>query len=95
MSATTDGIRENVAAARFEMPTDAGLAFISYRQAGGVVSLDHAEVPARLRGSGVAPRLVLGVFEMLRATGRSMIPRCGYVQAIARKHPEYSDILAP
>lgn len=95
MSTGQNAIRDNVAAGRFEWPTDAGLAYIAYRQAGNVVSLDHAEVPPALRGSGVASKLVLGVFDMLRASSRRMTPRCGYVQAVARKHPEYDDILAP
>lgn len=87
-------ITDNAAAGRFEMPTPAGLAFISYRQAGDIVSLDHAEVPTALRGSGLASQLVLGVFDMLRSSGRRMIPRCGYVRAVAQRHPEYNDIRA-
>lgn len=94
MSQTDRMIQDNVAAGRFEMPTHAGPAFISYRQTGDVVSLDHAEVPPALRGSGIASKLVLGVFDMLRASNRRMIPRCGYVRTVAQRHPEYTDLLA-
>jgi len=94
MSQPQPDIRDNTATGRFEMLTDAGLAFVSYRQAGDVVSLDHAEVPPALRGSGVASQLVLGVFDMLRASGRRMVPRCGYVRAVASRHPEYDDLRA-
>lgn len=92
MGEVTSAVQDNAAAGRFEMATDAGLAFVTYRQAGEIVSLDHAEVPPALRGSGVASRLVLGVFDLLRASGRRMIPRCGYVRSVASRHPEYDDL---
>jgi len=94
MAQSPDDIHDNAAAGRFEMATEAGLAFVAYRQAGDIVSLDHAEVPVALRGSGVASRLVLGVFDLLRASGRRMVPRCGYVRSVASRHPEYDDLRA-
>lgn len=94
MNKTEAVVRDNAQAGRFEMQTEAGLAFVSYRQAGDVVSLDHAEVPPSLRGSGAASKLVLGVFDLLRTSKRTMIPRCGYVRSMAQRHPEYADLLA-
>jgi predicted GNAT family acetyltransferase len=87
-------IRDNAEDGRYEMTTAAGLAFLSYRLRGDVISLDHAEVPLSLRGMGVAGPFVKAVLDDVRRRGLNMVPRCGYVAAYVRRHPEYSDLVA-
>ncbi|MFO7304091.1 MAG: GNAT family N-acetyltransferase [Gammaproteobacteria bacterium] len=51
-------VRDNPPAQRFELVTDAGTAYVSYRVRDGIVMLDHTEVPAALRGRGIGTVLV-------------------------------------
>lgn len=87
-------VRDNQAAGRYEMATAAGLAFVNYHLRGGVISLNHAEVPASLRGAGVAGPFVKAVLDDVRRRGLHMVPRCGYVAAYVHRHPEYEDLMA-
>ena len=41
---------------RFNMPTDAGDAYVTIRWDGDVMILPHAEVPSALRGTGAGAR---------------------------------------
>ena len=54
---------------------------------------DHTEVPAALRGQGIASRLTRGVLETARAQGLKVVPRCSFVAAFMSRHPEFNDLL--
>ena len=79
---------------RFEMPLDGGLAFVEYRRNGNVLTLNHAEVPPALEGQGIGSRLVEATLATVRAQGLKVVPRCGFVRAYMRRHPECNDLLA-
>ncbi|WJS99422.1 GNAT family N-acetyltransferase [Novosphingobium humi] len=87
----------NTEALRFEMPIEEGaMAFCTYRQdAGGAYHLLHAEVPPAFEGRGIGGALAKGVFELARAQGLKLVPRCSFMVAWAARHPEYGDVLAP
>jgi uncharacterized protein len=95
---TNDRVTDNPERNRYEMPLDAksggGLAFVAYHRNGDVLTLDHAEVPPALEGQGVGSRLVEATLEDIRARGLKVIPRCGFVRAFLRRHPEFNDLLA-
>ena len=86
-------IRDNPARSRFELEADGVTAFMNYRLAGGVMTLDHTETPVAARGRGIASRLVEGVLETARARGLKVVPRCPFVRAYLTKHPEYRDLV--
>jgi GNAT superfamily N-acetyltransferase len=67
-------IRDNPALSRFELDAGGVMAFMNYRLAGGVMSLDHTETPRQARGRGIASQLVEGVLEVARAQGGAALP---------------------
>jgi len=79
---------------RFELAFDGGIAFAAYRSDGDRLIVYHTEVPRAFEGRGIASRLTAGLFETARATGRKIVPRCSFVAAWARRHPDYAGVLA-
>lgn len=86
-------VRDNAARSRFELDAGGVTAFMNYRLAGDVISLDHTETPVAARGRGLASRLVEGVLEIVRARGLKIVPRCPFVRAYLDKHPEHADLV--
>ena len=60
----------------------------------GRISADHTEAPQSMRGTGVALALVEHMVADARANGFKFVPVCPYVRAEARKHGEWSDVVA-
>jgi predicted GNAT family acetyltransferase len=89
-----DQVLDNTARSRYEMKLDGGTAFIDYTVSGNVRTLTHAEVPAALRGGGVAGRLTGAALDLVRSQGIKVIPVCPYVVTFIERHPEYQDLLA-
>jgi hypothetical protein len=88
-----DLVRDNKAQHRFEMNAGDDTAMAYYNLAPGVITLTHTEVPAALRGQGIASRLMSGVLETARARGLKVVPRCSFVAAFMRRHAEFNDLL--
>lgn len=85
-------VRDNPASQRYELDVEGSVAFIDYRRAGDVVTLIHAEVPHSMRGAGVGSTLVRGALELARSHGDRIVPRCSFVAAYLRRHPEFDDL---
>jgi uncharacterized protein len=77
----------------FEMPVNDGVAFISYRTNGDVVSLNHTEVPEELEGQGIGSTLVEQTFQYLEANRLKMVPRCAFVITYLKRHPEWNKLV--
>ena len=90
----TPAVRDNPALSRFELDTGAGVAVALYRASPGLRSIYHTEVPAALREQGIGARLIQGAFELARAQGLKVQPRCGFVAHYIRNHPEFHDVVA-
>ena len=88
-----DIIRDNKAEHRFEMSAGSDAAVAYYSLSPGVITFTHTEVPAALRGQGIASRLMHGVLESARAEGLKVVPRCSFVAAYLNRHPEFNDLL--
>jgi predicted GNAT family acetyltransferase len=88
-----DVVRDNKAQQRFEMGTGDNAAVAYYSLAPGVITFTHTEVPAALRGQGIASRLTRGVLEAARAQGLKVVPRRSFVAAFMSRHPEFNDLL--
>lgn len=87
-------VTDNPARQRFELDVAQGGAFIDYRRDGRILTLTHAEVPAALRGRGLGAALVKGTLDLVRRRGETVVPRCSFVAAYFRRHPESQDLLA-
>lgn len=64
------------------------------RKSDKLVTADHTEAPASMRGTGVALALVERLIADARADGFAVKPLCSYVKAQAQKHPEWADVIA-
>ena len=87
-------IVDNIARSRYEYVVDEKTAFIDYHRNDGVITLSYAKVPPELEGRGIGGRMVLAALDDIRARGEKVIPQCGFVAAVMRRHPEYEDLLA-
>lgn len=86
-------VRHDTDKERFEADVEGGLAYVAYKRDGDVLVLVHTEVPPEAQGKGVAGAVVRAALEAARAEGRSVRPRCRYVAAYLKRHPEYADLV--
>lgn len=87
-------VSDNAAHHRYELQTEAGLAFINYRRVARVVTMTHAEVPPVLQGHGIGAALVKGALELVRAQKEKVIPQCPFVATYITRHKEFQELLA-
>jgi predicted GNAT family acetyltransferase len=85
-------VTKNSAENRFEVVTDTGVAFLTYRENPNHITLIHTEVPAARGGQGLGGALAHAAFEYAREAGLRVIPHCHFVQAYLTRHPEYKDL---
>jgi predicted GNAT family acetyltransferase len=80
---------------RFEARVDGRFAgVISYRPGPDALVLVHTEIEPEFEGKGVGTALVRGALDVLRTRGTRIVPRCPFVAAYVRRHPEYQDLVA-
>lgn len=80
---------------RYSIDLGPAQAELTYRVlAPDLISADHTFVPPAMRGTGAAAALVERLVADARADGRRIRPRCSYVEAMRRRHPEWADVFA-
>jgi predicted GNAT family acetyltransferase len=95
VTAAEGEVRDNPEASRYELVLDGRVAGrLDYRLSGGTVSLNHAEVDQPLRGQGLGDVLAAGALADAAERGLKVVPRCPFVAAYVRRHPELADLLA-
>jgi uncharacterized protein len=57
-----------------------------------LISADHTEAPDSLKGTGAALALVEYMVADARARAFKIQPRCPYVAAQLKRHPEWADV---
>lgn len=81
---------------RFELTAEnTPPAYVSYRLTGKTAVFDHTYVPDELRGQGIAAIIVKTALQEARKQGWEVVPACSYIGTYIRRHPEFSDLLAP
>jgi predicted GNAT family acetyltransferase len=72
---------------------DAVAGIAEYRRQGGRVVLTHTEVDPAYGGRGLGSRLVRAALDDVRGQGASVVPRCPFVAAWIRDHPDYTELV--
>jgi predicted GNAT family acetyltransferase len=88
-------VRDNPDAARYELFVAGELAgFASYVLNGETMTMPHAEVEPRFEGRGLGSRLAAFALDDVRRRGLSVVPRCPFIAAYIKRHPDYADLVA-
>ena len=87
-------VEYNSAASRFEIPTAAGKAVLTFKLEGDTIDLQHTSVPPALEGGGYGSALARAALEHAREHHLHVIPTCAFVTAYMKRHKQYDDLLA-
>jgi predicted GNAT family acetyltransferase len=95
MSSDIEGlpVHNDEKAHQFRIEVDGQVALIEYSRADGTIVFSHTEVPPSLEGRGIAARLARTALEYARDQKLAVVPRCQYVAAYIRKHPEFQPLV--
>jgi predicted GNAT family acetyltransferase len=84
----------NVIKSRFEYDEDGETAWLEFeRDDQGWMTLWHTEVPASLRGRGIAAILARTALDYARDEGLKVDVICPLVAGFIRKNPEFEDLV--
>lgn len=88
-------VQHDPARHRFVAHLDEGDARLIYAERdGGTLDLHHTEVPAPVRGRGVASALVRAAVDHARERGIRLIATCPYVRRWRDRHPDAADVFS-
>jgi predicted GNAT family acetyltransferase len=90
---TTESVRNNTDAGRFELDVDGELAVSNYRIRGKTIYFTHTEVPPAAEGRGIGNILARVALDYARANRLRVVPRCKFIAAFIKRHPEYQDLV--
>ncbi len=89
-------MRDAPAQERFEATAGGRLAGIAaYRLRPGAVVFTHTAVEPEWEGRGVGGALARAALDDARGRGLRVVPRCPFIAAWIRRHPEYAELVAP
>jgi predicted GNAT family acetyltransferase len=94
LRATDLDIHHDPARSCFECDVDGLRCVIDYRLIGGVMHIDHTEVPPELEGRGIAAALVRFALAHAREHGLKINPLCSYVRVYMQRHADTQDLRA-
>jgi len=78
---------------QYEIHIENVVARIEYALVGGVVKLQHTEVPVELKGKGVASQLVGLVLKDIEHRGLKVLPKCLFVAGYIDRHPDWKRVV--
>lgn len=85
---------ENTTLGRFELLCAGEVVSVAlFRRDGNRLVVPHVETEPAHRGNDFAAELMEGVMALVRATGRTVTPRCSWAAAYLRAHPEHHDLV--
>src|SRR5512141_1531752 len=86
-------VRNNKEAGRFEVDVDGEQAVSNYTIRGKTIYFTHTEVPPAAEGRGIGNLLARTALDYARANGFRVVPRCKFIAAFIKRHPEYQDLV--
>lgn len=82
-------VTDNAELSRYEARVGGELAgFAQYRVDGRRMTLVHTEVDPRFEGRGVGSQLAKVALEDVGRQGLDVVPRCPFIAAYVRRHPD-------
>jgi predicted GNAT family acetyltransferase len=79
---------------RYVIDADAErVGLLSYRIDGDQIALVHTEIQSAVARRGLGSELVAFALNDARSRGLSVLPRCPFVRAYIKQHPEYRDLV--
>ncbi|MEM9201785.1 MAG: GNAT family N-acetyltransferase [Actinomycetota bacterium] len=89
-------VRDNPDRQRYELVVgDEIVSIADYHLRGDSVVVPHVETNPAHRGQGNADRLMAGMLDDLRVTGRTIVPLCPFAADYIEQHPDQQDLLTP
>ena len=88
-----ESVTNNEAQNRFELEKDGQTAVSEYRRRNGTIVFTHTEVPLQLEGQGIGNTLARAALDYARSEGLCVVPRCRFIAAFIKRHPEYQDLV--
>lgn len=79
---------------RAHVPGSDAMGRLTWKAQGETRIADHTLVPSEIGGRGVAAELVKALVEDAKEKGFAIVPQCSYVEALFRRHPEWSEFRA-
>ena len=73
---------------------DEVISYANYSERDGVVTIPHVETAPRHRGNGRAAQLMDGVLDLLRQSGRTIVPLCSFAAGHVHGDERHHDLLA-
>ena len=67
--------------------------YVLYAEDKEMLDLYSTYTPPKLRGQGLAEKVVLAAFEYAKEKNLKVIPSCWYVRKSLEKHTEYQNLL--
>jgi predicted GNAT family acetyltransferase len=86
--ATTADVVDNTARKRLELPIEERVAFLTYTDHDGVLTLVHTEVPEELGGRGLGGILVQAAIDKATASGEAVHLVCQFAATWVERHPD-------
>lgn len=78
---------------RFLMQVDGHDCVLEYDLQDKTMTITHTRVPDAVGGRGLAATLTKVALDTARRHGWQVIPRCWYVAAYIKRHPQYADLM--
>lgn len=79
---------------RFVLDVDGQEVYVLYAEDKQTLDLYSTYTPPKLRGQGLAEKVVLAAFEYAQEKNLKVIPSCWYVRVFIDKHPEFQNIVS-
>jgi len=78
---------------RFVLEVNGHEVYVLYAEDKEILDLYSTYTPPKLRGQGLAEKVVLAAFEYAKEKGLKVLASCWYVRKFLGKHTEFSSIV--